>query len=46
MKLLVKFSKMILLKSSGTGRERMRETSMLGLPVPAKPKSMKPMTWS
>lgn len=32
--------------SVGTGRERMRATSMLGLPVPAKQKSMTPMTLS
>ena len=30
----------------GTGRERMRATSMLGLPVPAKQKSIIPMTLS
>lgn len=33
-------------KLSGVGRERIRETSMLGLPVPAKQKSIKPMTSS
>jgi len=32
--------------TSGTGRERMRATSILGLPVPAKQKSMMPMTLS
>lgn len=32
--------------SLGAGREMMRATSILGLPVPAKQKSMTPMTLS
>lgn len=38
--------KKVFSKSGGTGRERMRATSILGLPVPAKQKSMTPMTLS
>lgn len=41
---LVKLLKKVCSKSVGAGRDTMRATSILGLPVPAKQKSMTPIT--
>ena len=44
--LSLKCSRKACSNSLGAGRETIRATSILGLPVPAKQKSMKPMTLS